>query len=104
MSNYTITTSYGTWGQHCGLGAVNLEADVEMALGEWVSHFDVEAICTEYRDAINSTLPEGVDLVGDQFIGPADPTGHDLEGLDIGELIDSIDLDAIVARHDTDTE
>jgi len=52
-----------------------------------------------YRDAINEAFPEGISLNGDVVYGPAD-TDIALETL--REIVEEIDLGAIVERHDPD--
>lgn len=64
--------------------------------GGFEADFDLEAIEAEYRAAIDAALPEGVSLLGDEFYGEY---GVDYSGLDIAEIIESVDFDTIVARH-----
>jgi|SRR5689334_703169 len=67
------TTKYGTWIQF-GDGGLTIEDNVTEALGEFGNDacFDIEAIVTEYRAAINAALPAGWSLDGNDFHGPAD--------------------------------
>jgi len=95
----TTTTSYGTWHNHQG-HELNIESSVTVALGDYSDDHDVAAIAREWHDAINEALPDGVSLVGNQFIGPADPAECTWEGeLDIAEAIEEVDFWAIAERH-----
>lgn len=57
----------------------------------------------DYRGAVNEALPDGVTLIGDQFYGPAYVGDRSWEGdLDIRKIIEGIDLQEIIDRHDVD--
>src|SRR5690606_8911145 len=71
----------------------------------------LDRIIEDYRDEINNSLPPGVVLTGSsEFIGPFEHDGWegypvtDTGDLDIGAIVESIDLSAIVARHDPDKQ
>jgi len=104
-----ITTSYGTWNNLIDPRALAVEQTIYEALGDYADKYDIDIIAADYRDAINKALPEGVALVGDEFVGPyyaEDATwGDELEKdgrLDIKAIVDSVDLWAIVAEYETD--
>jgi hypothetical protein len=54
---------------------------------------------SDYIDAVNSALPDGIVLAGSEFIGPADDRYDRSVHALIREAIDSADVDAIVQRH-----
>lgn len=100
------TTSYGSWANHVrdGGGTLTVHAYVEASLGNWPG-IDVDAVANDFRDAINTALPDSVQLCGDEFYGPHYSDGFDGYplrdgGLDIGAVIDSVDFWEIVAKHD----
>ena len=113
------TTTYGHWTTLVDSTTSTLEqAVLEFVSGadhDWITALKnsgaLEDIITEYREAINDALPPGVVLTGSsEFIGPFEhaqdawagyPTTEDGD-LDIGAIVESIDLGAIVARHDPD--
>ena len=103
-----VTTSYGTWANRVDPRALTVEQTIYETLGGYAGDYDIDAIAADYRDAINMALPEGVVLAGDEFIGPyyaEDATwGPELEDedgrLDIKAIVDSVDLWAIVAKHE----
>jgi len=102
-----ITTSYGTWCTRVDPYSLSVEQSVVEALGDFADEYDVEAIADDYRQAINQALPPGVSLVGNEFIGPAQPSPdqfdgypHDEYSVDIRAIVDSVDFWAIAARHE----
>jgi prevent-host-death family protein len=104
----TTTTEYGTWNFITKDESDTVEDMATEALGDYVGDYDVDAIVTEYRQAINEALPAGVSLNGDLFYGPAYDPDKDFDGypvnddgsLDIKAIVDSIDFWAIAERHD----
>lgn len=102
----TTTTRYGTWCNRVEPSASEIKDTVVPYLGDFVDDYDVLGIVDEYRDAINAALPPDVYLSGSEFVGPADvrtfdgyPTNED-GYLDIKAIVDEIDLDEILSRHD----
>lgn len=89
----TTTTSYGSW--QVG-SCVRVEDTVAESLGEFAGDYDVDAIASAFRAAINATLPDGVSLHGNEFYGPY----YDRPDCNLGEIIESIDLGEIADRHD----
>lgn len=103
----TTTTSYGTFYNHAK--SLTVEAYVEDAFGsEGTDGFDIDAINSDFREAINEALPPSVSLCGNEFIGPFFRADQHFDGypldeygaLDITAIIESIDFWAIVERHD----
>lgn len=112
------TTTYGHWTTLVDHTSSTLERTVfEFISGadrDWITALEesgaLDRIIEDYREAINKALPPGVALSGDEFIGPFEhaqdawagyPTTEDGD-LDIGAIVEAIDLGAIVARHDPD--
>ena len=109
----TVTTSYGSWNNHAGGANTNLEGDIADYINggdaDWRHRVEesgaFEEMADAYRDAINNALPEGVTLAGDEFYGPYYEADHTWDGdLDIADIIESVDLGAIVETHDPDNE
>lgn len=104
----TTTTGYGTWNNHGDSGNVTVKATVADALTDWADEYDIDAIVTQYRAAINEALPESMHLVGEEFIGPAFGPDWDVDDyptdsddvLDIAAIVASVDLWVIVARNE----
>jgi len=67
----------------------------------------IKRVELDYREAINQALPARVFLTGEEFRGPARPREGEFDGyptddlgdLDIAAIVQSIDLQEIVARH-----
>ncbi len=106
----TTTTSYGTWNNRVQDGELTVEQSVYVALGDFASDYDLDAVVAGYRAAINEALPSSVSLCGDEFIGPyhaedADfdgyPTDEETGRLDIKTIVEGIDFWAIAAEYDT---
>lgn len=105
----TTTTDYGTWCTIVDRYSTNLETTILDGYfgSEGAEGFDFESIAADYHNAINDALPSGVALTSDQFIGPAYAEDQNFDGypadecgsLDIKAIVDSVDLDAIVKRH-----
>lgn len=107
------TTSYGTWNNHGDKYNTSVEASVTDAINggdaDWRERVDstgaFDSIVADYRQAINDALPDSVSLCGDEFIGPYYDDDCGWEGeLNISELIEEIDLFAIVEKHDPDLQ
>lgn len=104
-----ITTGYGSWLNHMQYSTTVDEYCCDAFGTEGVYGFDFQAIVDDFREAINDELPEGVRLVGDEFIGPFyrsdrqwDPEDYpmtDWGSLDISAIIEGIDFWAIADRH-----
>jgi hypothetical protein len=99
----TTTTEYGTWADVAS--EVTVEDTITTALGDHGAGFDVDAIVSDYRAAINAALPTGVVLAGDDFFGPYYDRvfpGFPVNGdgaLDLKAIVDSVDLWEIVEIH-----
>jgi len=107
----TTTTSYGTWNNHGDRWHSTVEDTVSNTLDggapEWRERMHSSGafaqICSEYRAQIEEALPPDVSLCGNEFYGPSDDTEKSWEGeLDISSLIEDIDLEAIVEKHNID--
>jgi len=105
----TTTTTYGTWCTRVDHLSTSLENTVIDAFGsEGTDGFDLDAIISDYRAAINEALPSSVSLCGDEFIGPYYEADYDFDGypltdagaLDIKTIVSDVDLWEIVAKHD----
>lgn len=106
----TTTRQYGSWVTVARSNYLSTEDEVhaalEGAIKEWPEDFTpeiIDAIASDYRDAIANVLPEGISLCGDEFIANIDfesaidpETGRD----EVTEAIDAIDFWAIAERHD----
>lgn len=116
----SATTTYGHWTTLVDSTSTTLERTVfEFVSGadsDWLAALKnsgaLDRIIDEYREAINKALPPGVVLSGDEFIGPFEHAQDAWDGypvtedgdLDIGAIVEAIDLSAIVARHDPDKQ
>lgn len=92
------TTSYGNWTK-IEWTSVSVEDTVASALGDFVDDYDLDGLVSEYRNAINDALPDGVSLCGNEFIGPAYGKDCDFDGypltkggeLDLKAIVESVD-------------
>lgn len=115
------TTTYGHWTNIVDSTSTTLERTVlEFVSGadhNWITALKttgaLDRIIEDYRAAINDSLPPGVVLTGSsEFIGPFEHDQDAWDGypvtddgdLDIAAIVESIDLSAIVARHDPDKQ
>ena len=104
------TTEYGTWYNFTGHNTT-VEADVATFVAayddEWRNRLVISGRFSEivkaYREAINGALPEGVYLAGNVIYGPVrDANKYSRQY--IAEIIDSVDLAAIVEKYDPDND
>lgn len=103
------TTDYGTWTNAVDRFSPTLESSLSAGFSgsEGPDGFEVEAIASDYRDAINAALPDSVTLSGDQFYGPYYPEDQNFEGyatdqngdLDIKAIVEGVNLNAIVEKY-----
>lgn len=109
----TTNTSFGTWVNHGDNHNVTVEATIADYLSggdtDWRERVEntgaFDRMATDYRDAINKALPASVSLCGNEFYGPYYEADYDWTGeLDIAEIIEGVDLGAIVERHDPDLQ
>lgn len=112
----TTTTSYGTWTTRVAPYSTGPDADVVDYLNggeaDWRERVERSGALAEmqraYREAINAALPASVSLCGDEFIGPAYPEEGEFDGypvdedgnLDLGPIVEEIDLGPIVDFYD----
>lgn len=103
----STNTVYGSW-LNFEKHELTVGASIGTAVGDFGDDYDLDAIESDYRDAINEALPQGVSLSGDEFLGPyfeADQNfdGYPLTddgGLDITTIIESVDLWPIVEKRE----
>lgn len=107
----TTTTRYGTWCTDGDRANTTIGATVLDYLNggdaDWRERVEAsgafDRMVVDYRDAINAALPASVSLCGDEFIGPYHAADREWDGeLDIAAIVESIDLGAIIERHDPD--
>lgn len=91
----STTTSYGTWANV--MGARSVESDVVTSLGDFADHFDVDPLIDAYRAAVNTALPDGVTLNGDEFYGPVP---RQLDKDTMRDMCTSVDFWALAERFD----
>src|SRR5690606_3384106 len=120
-SGMSATTTYGHWTTLVDHTSSTLERTVlEFISGadrDWISALKttgaLDRIIADYRDEINNSLPPGVVLTGSsEFIGPFEHAPDAWDGypvtdtgdLDIAAIVRSVDLSAIVERHDPDKQ
>ncbi|GAB2695754.1 Aca2/YdiL-like domain-containing protein [Kitasatospora kifunensis] len=103
------TTPYGSWCNQVDHFSVSVAQSIVEAFGsEGPDGYDIDAIETEYRQAIDAALPPYVSLCGEDFIGPYYEADQDFDGypqdedggLDIKAIVDAIDLWAIIEKHE----
>lgn len=115
----TTTTTYGTWYNVTGSN-LTPAADIQDVISggdqEWreamADSGALDAAEAEWRASIDAALPNGVSLCGNEFYGPAKEADCDFEGypvdedgdLDLAAIIDAIDLNEIIERHDVDNQ
>ena len=80
-------------------GAGSMRDYITTALGDHADDYDIDAITSGYRDAINERLADqGITLAGDEFYGPYPRPEN--AGETIADAIESVDFWEIVERHD----
>lgn len=102
------TTSYGSWSHNIEATSPSIGEYVLNVVGGEPEGLDVPAILHDYVTAINAALPDHVALTGNEFIGPYFETDQHFGGypldedgrLDIKAIVESVDLNAIIERHD----
>jgi hypothetical protein len=68
------TTLYSTWVRVFNNSSTSPADDIANYAGDFAGDFDLEAITTEYKNAIEELLDGSMVLVGDEFIADvADP-------------------------------
>ncbi|RZU28220.1 hypothetical protein EV284_6386 [Streptomyces sp. BK022] len=115
---YRPNTSYGTWCNQVNTYSTSPDADVldyvNGGPNDWQNMLEstgaLAKIQADYRAAINEALPPAISLCGDEFIGPWQPDDDEFDGypvdeigaLDFKAMVEDIDLEPIVERHDPD--
>jgi hypothetical protein len=93
-------TSYGSWARKVEHAYLTLEDTVRGALSDGhAGKTDTAGIIAAYRQAINDALPAYVNLVGQEFLGPAYEADCDFDGFDLDED-GSLDINAIICAID----
>lgn len=101
----TTQTIYTTWARVTG-DSSSPDDTVADFMTDWADAHDVDGIKAAYRDAIEQALPADVSLIGDEFIGPAQPEEGEFQGypvdeygdLDVAAIVEDIDLGEIAER------
>ncbi|MET8696852.1 hypothetical protein ABZV65_30430 [Streptomyces bauhiniae] len=109
-------TSYGTWCNQVDTYSTSPDNDVLAVINggssDWRELLEssgaLAQIKRDYRAAIDAVLPADISLCGDEFIGPWQPGAGEFDGypvnehgaLDFAAMVEDIDLEAIIARHD----
>lgn len=90
------TTVITTWGRltHSSLDPAT---DIANYVGDFADDFDLEQAEEAWREAINAALPEGVTLVGEEFIGQY---GVEYDVSEFHAAIEGTDLDSILQAAD----
>jgi hypothetical protein len=100
----TCTTVYGDFYRHAGVSAPSdvitsyLSGDTQFS-ELCVLSGAYDDMVSDYIDAVNSALPDGIVLAGSELIGPADDRYDDNIHGKIREAIDSVDVAAIIMQH-----
>jgi len=94
------------------LGNIADLLDLNDYVGEFVDHYDMDAVHADYAAAVQDLLPDGVTLLGNgDVLAECDMRGNSLvdwssvpqdytRAIDWETLTERIDLDAILERHD----
>lgn len=90
------TTSYGNFTNFAPESAT-LADYIAGALGDYAADYDLTAIETEVRAALNAALPEGVSLAGNELYGPYDERSREI---DYPAVLGRVDFWEIAARHE----
>jgi len=88
------TTVYGTF--LSVMGTLDPEDLVRGYMAGFDDEYDVDAVVSDFRDALNALLPGSLALAGNEFVGDVDDAdvpdywaemfNEDVDGIDIGEL------------------
>lgn len=92
------TMKYGDWPAFSGGTRLTVEDDVRDTLGDAVDDFDVSALVDAYREAINTALPTGVHLAGNDFYGP-EPELEPEKIAQIAVRVQDVDLTPLLHRY-----
>lgn len=68
--------------------------------GDFADDYDHDAIRSDYRDAINELLPEGVYLALNGAVIAEIDVADEARAIDWNAIAEEIDFDAIIQRHD----
>lgn len=86
------------------IGTVNILDIPGEYYGPYADDYDHDAIRSDYRDAIQEHLPEGVTLALNGMVFADIDKADEAAALDWDEITNAVDLDAILERHDLTTE
>lgn len=107
MTDSTTTTTYGTWGNVHG-GCLTIRDEIDEALDDCADDYaPSDEIALAYENAVNQALPDGVNLIGDEFYGPAYPEPGEFDGyptdedgeLDLAAIVQSVNVWEIIEKH-----
>ena len=68
--------------------------------GDYAGDFDIDAINDEVLDELNALLPDGVTIAANGMIFAEAEVADAARGIDWRELLDRIDVDTIMIKHE----
>lgn len=68
--------------------------------GDYVDDYNHNAIRTDYQQAVQAALPEGVYLMANGMVFAEEDAVDAAYGIDWSEIAESVDIDEIIQRHD----
>lgn len=71
--------------------------------GDYAGDFDIDAINDEVLDELNAMLPRGVTVARNGMIFATIEAADEAREIDWRELLDQIDVDAIMIKHEIRT-
>ncbi len=72
--------------------------------GDFADDFDTAAIDDDVCDAINAKLPDGVTLARNGMIFAELEVANEAREIDFAELLGAVDMEPILAKHETKAE
>lgn len=86
------------------IGTVNILDIPGEYYGDYADDYDHDAIRSDYRDAIQKHLPDGITLAMNGMVFADIDKADEAAELDWDEITNAVDLDAILERHDLTIE
>ena len=68
--------------------------------GDYAADYDIDAINDAVCDALNELLPEGITIARNSMIFADIDMADEARDLDFAELLEQVDVDAIVQKHE----